>query len=59
MAYTYHIAKQQNILGEERTVYFKGGTSWTTEFDDRKKYTNKTTANGEIYSFGGEVVTES
>jgi hypothetical protein len=58
MAYTYHIAKQQPILGEERTVYFKGGTTWTTEFGDRKKYTNKTTATSELYSFGGTVITE-
>ena len=55
---TYHIAKQQNILGTERTVYYVEGTKWTTEFADRKKYTNKSTATGEIYSFGGEVVTE-
>jgi hypothetical protein len=54
----YHIAKQQNILGTERTVYYKEGTSWTTEFADRKGYTNKATATGEIYSFGGTVVTE-
>ena len=54
----YHIAKQQNILGTERTVYYKEGTSWTTEFADRKKYTNKSTATGEIYSFGGTVITE-
>ena len=55
---TYHIAKQQNILGTERTVYYVEGTNWTTEFDDRKKYTNKSTATGEIYSFGGTVITE-
>ena len=55
---TYHIAKQQNILGTERTVYYVEGTKWTTEFADRKKYTNKSTATGEIYSFGGAVVTE-
>jgi len=54
----YHIAKQQNILGTERTVYYKEGTSWTTEFADRKGYTNKSTATSEIYSFGGTVITE-
>jgi len=54
----YHVAKQQNILGTERTVYYVEGTKWTTEFADRKKYTNKSTATGEIYSFGGTVVTE-
>ena len=54
----YHIAKQQNILGTELTVYYVEGTSWTTEYADRKRYTNKATANSEIYSFGGAVVTE-
>ena len=54
----YHIANQQNILGTERTVYYVEGTSWTTEYADRKRYTNKATANSEIYSFGGAVVTE-
>lgn len=54
----YHVAKQQNILGAERTVYYTGGTAWTTEYADRKRYTNKTTAASEIYSFGGAVVTE-
>ena len=54
----YHIAKQQNILGTERTVYYVEGTNWTTEYADRKRYTNKTTARNEIYSFGGTVVTE-
>ena len=53
----YHIAKQQNILGTERIVYYVEGT-WTTEYADRKRYTNKATATGEIYSFGGTVVTE-
>jgi len=57
MAY-YHIAKQQNILGTERTVYYVEGTKWTTEYGDRKKYTNKSVATSEIYSFGGTVVTE-
>ena len=54
----YHIAKQQDILGTERTVYYVEGTRWTTEYADRKKYTNKSTATGEIYSFGGTVITE-
>ena len=54
----YHIAKQQDILGTERTVYYVEGTRWTTEYDDRKRYTNKATATGEIYSFGGTVITE-
>ena len=53
----YHIAKQQNILGTERTVYYvKVPTG--LEYADRKRYTNKATATSEIYSFGGAVVTE-
>ena len=57
----YHISKEQNVLGITRTIYFKGDNSWTTEYAERKRYTNKTTAKGEIYSFGGStgtVVTE-
>ncbi len=55
---TYHIAKTQTIQGTEKTVYFQGNNSWTTEFADRKKWTNKTKAKAELYSFGGAVVTE-
>ena len=54
----YHIAKDQNVLGTTRTVYFKGGTSWTTECVDRKKYTDENVAASEIYSFGGSIITE-
>ena len=54
----YHIAKQQNSLGTERTVYYVNNTNWTTEYADRKRYTNKATATSEIYSFGGTVITE-
>lgn len=57
----YHISKEQNVLGTTRTIYFVGDNAWTTEYDERKTYTNKTTANGELYSFGGStgaVVTE-
>jgi len=59
MAYTYHIEKEQNVLGTTRIIYFKGDTSWTTEFAHRKKYTNKSVATSEIYSFGGTVINES
>ena len=57
----YHISKEQNVLGTTRTIYFKGDNSWTTEYAERKRYTNKTTASGDVYSFGGSagtVVTE-
>jgi len=59
MAYTYHIAKEQRILGTTRRIYFTGDNHWSTEFENRKKYTNKAVASSEIYSFGGEVITES
>lgn len=55
---TYHIAKEQNIQGTTKTVYFTGDFKWSTEYNDRKKYTNKSVATSEIYSFGGTVVTE-
>ena len=55
---TYHIAKTQTIQGTDKTVYFQGNNAWTTEFADRKKWTNKTKANAELYSFGGAVITE-
>jgi len=57
----YHISKEQNVLGTTRIIYFVGDNAWTTEYDERKTYTNKTTAKGELYSFGGSagtVVTE-
>ncbi len=54
----YHIAKTHSIQGEDQTIYFQGDYKWTTQYEDRKKYTNKTTANSEIYYFGGEVITE-
>ena len=57
MAY-YHIAKEQNIQGASKTIYFQGDYKWSTEYNDRKRYTNKTTATSELYSFGGTVITE-
>jgi len=58
MAYTYHIAKDQNIQGTVKTIYYEGDYKWSTNFSDRKKYTNKSVATSEIYGFGGTVVTE-
>jgi hypothetical protein len=54
----YHIAKEQNIQGNIQTIYYSGDHKWTTTYDDRKVYTNRTTATSEIYDFGGTVVTE-
>ena len=55
----HHIEKDQNIQGTTKTIYYQGEYKWTTDFDSRKVYTNKTVANSQIYSFGGSVVTES
>ena len=54
----YHIAKTQSIQGTDKTIYFQGDYKWSTNYDDRKKYTNKSVATSEIYDFGGTVVTE-
>jgi hypothetical protein len=54
----YHIAKEQNIQGNIQEIYYGGDHKWTTTYDDRKVYTNRTTATSEIYDFGGTVVTE-
>ena len=55
---TYHIAKTQTIQGTDKIVYFQGNSAWTTQFVDRKTWTNKTKAKAELYSFGGTVITE-
>lgn len=55
---TYHIAKTQNIQGTDKTIYYQGDNQWTTEIADRKTWTNRTTANSQLYAFGGAVVTE-
>ena len=54
----YHIAKNHSIQGIGSTVYYQGENSWTTVYADRKKWTNKSKATAELYSFGGAVVTE-
>ena len=54
----YHIAKTQNIQGTDKTIYFQGDYKWSTNYDDRKRYTNKSVATSEIYDFGGTVVSE-
>ena len=55
---TYHIAKEQNIQGTTKTIYYQGDKQWTTELSSRKTWTNKSKATAELYSFGGTVITE-
>ena len=54
----YHIAKTQSIQGTDKTIYFQGDYKWSTNYDDRKVYTDESVATSEIYDFGGSVVTE-
>ncbi len=54
----YHIAKDHSIQGIGSTVYYQGDNKWTTVYADRKKWTNRSKATGELYSFGGTVITE-
>ena len=55
---TYHIAKEQNIQGTTKTIYYQGDKQWTTELASRKTWTNKSKAPAELYSFGGTVIPE-
>ena len=36
---TYHIKKKASLTDND--IYFKGGVSWSDNFDSRKKYTSK------------------
>ena len=36
---TYHIKKKASLTNDD--IYFKGGVSWSDNFDSRKKYTSK------------------
>ena len=54
----YHIAKTQSIQGTDKIIYFQGDYKWSTNYDDRKVYTDESVATSEIYDFGGTVVTE-
>ena len=49
---------QPGAIQGRATASWFGCLSWTTEFADRKTWTNKTKAKAELYSFGGAVVTE-
>ena len=43
----YHI-KKQSVLLDSKTVYYKGDSTWTDTYADRKSYSTKTAANAEI-----------
>ena len=55
---TYHIAKEQNIQGSTKTIYYQGDKQWTTELSSRETWTNKSKAAAELYSLVGTVITD-
>tara|TARA_B100001079_G_C16160563_1_gene404023 strand:- start:397 stop:594 length:198 start_codon:yes stop_codon:yes gene_type:complete len=52
MAYTYHIKRKAAL--DDYDVYYEGGTSWSDDFDQRKKYTAKATADAVLVNTDGK-----
>lgn len=52
----YFIKKVQSIQGKQQIIYYQGDYHWTTNFDDRKLYSDENDATAELYEFGGFVV---
>ena len=44
----WHI-KKTSILGDSRTIYYKGNNSWTATYNDRSTYTSQAKAKAENY----------
>ena len=44
----WHI-KKTSILGDSRTIYYKGNNSWTATYGDRSTYTSQAKAKAEEY----------
>ena len=44
----WHI-KKTSILGQGRTVYYKGDKRWTDNYDDRATYSSQKNAKAEDY----------
>jgi hypothetical protein len=51
----YRIQKSENIQGQIKEIYYEGDYRWNTDFDVRKLYETLTSAQEDLYSFGGEV----
>ena len=51
----YRIQKSENIQGQLKEIYYQGNYRWITDFDVRKLYETLTSAQEDLYSFGGEV----
>jgi len=52
----YFIKKIQSIQGNRQIIYYQGEQRWSTNFDDRKLYSDENSATTELYEFGGSVV---
>ena len=51
----YRIQKSENIQGQIKEIYYEGDYRWNTDFDVRKLYETLTSAQEDLYSFGGEI----
>jgi len=49
---TYHIKKKASLTDDD--IYFKGGVSWSDNFDSRKKYTSKSSVEAELVNTDGK-----
>ena len=48
---TYHIKKKASLTDND--IYFKGGVSWSDNFDSRKKYTSKASVEAALVNTDG------
>ena len=48
---TYHIKKKASLSDED--IYFKGGVSWSDNYDSRKKYTSKASVEAALVNTDG------
>ena len=49
----YHI-KKQSVLLNSKTVYYKGDSTWTDTYADRKSYSTQSAADAEIANPDGK-----
>jgi len=49
---TYHIKKKASLTDND--IYFKGGVSWSDNFDSRKKYTSKSSVEAALVNTDGK-----
>ena len=49
----FHI-KKQSVLLDSKTVYYKGDSTWTDTYADRKSYSTKSSADDEIVNTDGK-----